>query len=360
MKENSIIREFANQDEEPLISVIVPIYNVEKYLHKCIDSIINQTYKNLQILLINDGSTDSCGRICDDFAKKDPRIRVFHKINEGQCSARNLGLDFAEGKYVNFIDSDDWIDANFYSKLLKHAENNRLDICVSSRKSFTNSGLESILSVGDSNNTFYSIDHYFAHYFFKPFTPSSCNKLYLHNYIIDNCIRFQPVNYVGSEDTLFNFSFLMYANVIGSVDDTYYNQFIREGSTALTYKDGIMLRTKNLITECYKLIRKENKNDASHRAAIAYMFLYFVNNNISKIKVNPKKELEEEFKLIHKERIVREFSKEIVKNKKLNGILRHKGYRFKGILITKLIHLSIYLNFPKITIKLLRAIFKLN
>ncbi len=100
------------------ISVIVPCYNVELYVKKCIESIIRQTYKNLEIILVDDGSTDSTGEICDNYAKKDPRITVIHKKNGGAASARNAGLDIATGDYINFIDSDDWITTHTYEYLV--------------------------------------------------------------------------------------------------------------------------------------------------------------------------------------------------------------------------------------------------
>lgn len=99
------------------ISVIVPIYNVEKYLFKCINSIINQTYTNLEIILVDDGSTDNCGVISDDYSSKDSRIKVIHKENGGLSDARNVGLDVATGDYVSFIDSDDYINKEFYETL---------------------------------------------------------------------------------------------------------------------------------------------------------------------------------------------------------------------------------------------------
>ena len=103
--------------ENPLISVIVPVYKAEKHLEKCIGSIIGQTYKNLEIILVDDGSPDNCGLICDELAKTDSRIRVFHKENGGQSSARNLGLDNMQGQYVGFVDSDDWIEPDMYEHL---------------------------------------------------------------------------------------------------------------------------------------------------------------------------------------------------------------------------------------------------
>ena len=100
-----------------LVSIIVPIYNVEQYLRECIDSIIKQTYKNLEIILVDDGSPDNCGQICDEYAKKDDRIKVIHKENGGLSSARNAGLDIATGEYISFIDSDDYVSNNFIEEL---------------------------------------------------------------------------------------------------------------------------------------------------------------------------------------------------------------------------------------------------
>ena len=104
-------------EQNPLISVIVPVYNVEAWLPRCVDSILSQTYENLEILLVDDGSTDDSGLICEEYAKKDTRIRVIHKENGGLSSARNSGLDAASGEYIGFVDSDDWIEPRMYQRL---------------------------------------------------------------------------------------------------------------------------------------------------------------------------------------------------------------------------------------------------
>lgn len=113
-----------------LISIIVPIYNVELYLEKCIESIINQTYKNLEIILVDDGSTDSCGKICDEYAKKDNRIKVIHKINGGLSDARNKGMEIAKGKYIGFVDGDDYVASDMYETLYKFSVKNSLDVAM--------------------------------------------------------------------------------------------------------------------------------------------------------------------------------------------------------------------------------------
>ena len=115
---------------EQLISIIVPVYNMEECLKKCVDSIQNQTYKNLEIILIDDGSTDGGGKICDEYAEKDGRIRVIHKENGGQATARNMGLDIASGEYVGFVDSDDWILPDMYEFLYNGIKNYNADIAV--------------------------------------------------------------------------------------------------------------------------------------------------------------------------------------------------------------------------------------
>ena len=113
-----------------LISVIVPVYNVEKYLEKCVSSIVNQTYKNLEIMLVDDGSTDSSGKMCDEFAKKDDRIKVIHKPNGGLSDARNSALKIAKGDYIGFVDSDDYIADDMFETLCDLMEDNNSDISI--------------------------------------------------------------------------------------------------------------------------------------------------------------------------------------------------------------------------------------
>jgi len=109
------------------ISIIIPVYNTEKYLSKCLDSIIFQTYNNLEIILVDDGSPDNCGNICDEYAKKDERVKVIHRKNGGVSSARNEGLRNATGEYISFIDSDDWIELDMYESMIKKIKEKNVD-----------------------------------------------------------------------------------------------------------------------------------------------------------------------------------------------------------------------------------------
>ena len=117
----------------PLISVVIPVFNIEEYLERCVSSVCEQTYTNLEILLVDDGSTDNSGRICDSLAKKDKRIKVFHKSNGGSSSARNLGISKACGEFVGFVDSDDYISPNMYELLYQAIQTYEADIAQAGR-----------------------------------------------------------------------------------------------------------------------------------------------------------------------------------------------------------------------------------
>lgn len=132
---------------KPLISIVIPVYNVDKYLSTCLDSVVNQTYPHLEIILVNDGSSDSSPEICDAYAKKDPRIRVIHKNNSGSAAARNDGLKEAKGEYITFVDSDDVIAEDFYKILLTTLLENNADIVECGYRNFET---ETELKVQDS------------------------------------------------------------------------------------------------------------------------------------------------------------------------------------------------------------------
>ncbi|SMC40372.1 Glycosyltransferase involved in cell wall bisynthesis [Oscillospiraceae bacterium] len=115
-------------EAKPLISIVVPVYNVEKYLRECVDSILAQTYHNFELLLVDDGATDSSGEICNEYAESDPRIQVFHKENGGLSDARNYGIDRIKGDYITFIDSDDFVGKEYLDILIRMAEEHKADI----------------------------------------------------------------------------------------------------------------------------------------------------------------------------------------------------------------------------------------
>lgn len=118
------------KQKQTLVSIIIPIYKVEQYLIDCIQSVCSQTYKNIEIILVDDGSPDNCGKICDDYAKMDKRISVIHKENGGLSDARNKGIDIARGDYITFVDSDDYVETTFIEDLYNAIEKTNSDISI--------------------------------------------------------------------------------------------------------------------------------------------------------------------------------------------------------------------------------------
>lgn len=125
----------------PELSIIVPIYKVEKYLPKCIESILNQSFTDFELILVDDGSPDHCGLICDEYAGKDSRVKVIHQNNQGVSAARNAALDVAEGKYLGFVDADDWIEKDMYQTMLQTVFTSRADVVICGIQYFTENGI---------------------------------------------------------------------------------------------------------------------------------------------------------------------------------------------------------------------------
>ena len=140
-----------------LISIIIPVYNTEKYLRQCLDSIINQTYTNFEVLLVNDGSTDSSGMICQEYVENDSRFRYFEKENGGASSARNLGLERSGGAYITFIDSDDWVEPNYLDVLYTALKENDTDVAISTYKRFAQDGVFYLRSYSREDDEFLNI-----------------------------------------------------------------------------------------------------------------------------------------------------------------------------------------------------------
>ena len=221
-----------------LISVIVPIYNIEKYLNKCIESIVNQTYKNLEIILVDDGSTDSCPTICDKWGEKDSRIIVVHKNNGGLSSARNLGLRTCLGEYVIFIDGDDYISINCFECLYQAIKNNCCQIAVGgmvqvgdrSVSNYRCSNSISILSKEEYWNEYYK--SLFTNKFFSGVLINGCCKL-IEKSLLDN-IEF-PVGRIN-EDTFTTYKIFDKVNKAAVVNYPLYFYVIRE--TSISHKSN--------------------------------------------------------------------------------------------------------------------------
>ena len=221
----------------PKISVIVPVYNVEKYLPRCIDSILSQTFKDFELLLIDDGSPDNSGKICDDYKRKDVRVRVFHKENGGVSSARNLGLDNAKGEWITFSDSDDSLEPNAFARYIEAAEYSRSQIIRAGYRTIYANGeirecrikVPNLLSSKDDILQFMESSRYFGFLW---------NSFY-HNTIIKK-VRFET-HISWCEDHLFSLIAYSKSNSIYFIPDIVYN-YVKQESDSLSYpKDPYMI-----------------------------------------------------------------------------------------------------------------------
>jgi len=199
----------------PKISIIVPVYNVERWLRRCIDSILAQTYTDFELLLIDDGSPDSSGKICDEYAAKDERIAVFHKENGGVSTARNLGLDNACGEYVSFVDSDDWVEPNYCQTLIENIGD--ADIMFFDEVWHFEDGCTAICSSGafyskDKNKIEAKILQMYSKEQGHLYFGYTWNKVFRHSVIKENNIRFVAGLSMG-EDEVFTLDYCIKANV---------------------------------------------------------------------------------------------------------------------------------------------------
>ena len=174
----------------PKISVIVPVYNTGQYLPRCIDSILSQTFTDFELLLIDDGSTDNSGMICDEYAAKDSRIRVFHKENGGVSSARNFGLAQASGEYIGWVDSDDWIEPNMYELLLCAIEREKADIAYCNFQS-----TYTVFTMPSQTND----KVFFLKKYLNVHVNSLCNTLISHKLYTQNNIKFIDSDNYGED-----------------------------------------------------------------------------------------------------------------------------------------------------------------
>lgn len=210
--------------KKPLISIVVPIYKVEKYLDKCVDSIVSQTYDNLEIILVEDGSPDNCPKMCDEWAKKDKRIRVIHKENGGLSDARNKGIEVAKGEYITFVDSDDYIENDYVEFLYENLTNNNADISMGKQyvrypNKTLNTGSGNIYIV----NSHYCLDKLL---YGEDFDVSAWAKLY--KIELFKTVRF-PKGRIF-EDTATTYKLIDLSNKIVLNSKPIYNYIIRDDS----------------------------------------------------------------------------------------------------------------------------------
>lgn len=209
------------------ISVVIPVYNVEKYLSECLDSVINQTYKNLQIILVDDGSTDSSGKICDEYAEKDARITVVHQSNAGAGAAKNTGLDLVKGEYFSIIDSDDYIELDMYEKMVNSLEKYNADIvqCLF-RNVYVNDSFDRKYKIKGNYPKVLTSKSFLKEYLYDWKYAIFWNKLFKSSLLKE--IRFPVGRKI--DDEFFTYKLVCNAKKVVNIDNILYNYRMRKTS----------------------------------------------------------------------------------------------------------------------------------
>lgn len=244
------------------ISVIVPVYMAEKHLKKCIESIINQTYKNIEIILVDDGSPDECPKICDDFAKKDDRVIVLHQVNQGVSSARNKALNIANGDYVTFVDADDWIEEEFLEEMISNITSD-VDMVVAG---FTFDYINEESVIIKSDNKTINGDNIVTEFLLDKFRPEVWGKLIKLSTIGE--IRFNEY-YGYAEDVLFNYHLTKSCSKIMCKDCVKYHYLQNSGNSSTT--PFITVNRKNSY-KVFEEIVNDCKNDNKVYSCALYQF----------------------------------------------------------------------------------------
>ncbi len=259
--------------EKGLVSVVIPIYNVEKYLDCCVTSIVNQTYQKLEIILVDDGSPDSCPQLCEKWAQKDPRIKVVHKTNEGLGMARNTGMEHATGEYICFFDSDDYVALDTIEKAYRQIRDQEAEIVVFGKQSVGKDGTiskcltpkaDKLRFEGEEVQTVFLpdfIDNRHPRLAVKELCFSSCTCLYSMDLIERTAWRFVSERQNISEDSYSLIWLYQYVRTVTILPEALY--FYRENETSLTrtYRKDRYEKIKKFYEDCLQLAQQANYSE---------------------------------------------------------------------------------------------------
>ncbi|WP_305113959.1 glycosyltransferase family 2 protein [Thomasclavelia cocleata] len=235
-------------NNKPELSIIVPVYNVQNYLELCLDSIVNQSFKNREIIIIDDASTDNSASIIREYEKRFPELSAYFMTkNIGVGEIRNLGIEYANGTYIGFVDGDDWIDTDFYYNLMSFIKSDNSDIAICGIKdefnNFISSHVRYKYGIHNCIEGKYALKLLTKSENFNAFiTPIVNNKIYNKNFIVDNKIKFNSNR--SFQDDFFSFFACLYAKRVSLVPDTYYHYYQRVDSVTHVF-------SKNLIDNCF-------------------------------------------------------------------------------------------------------------
>ena len=282
-------------DSKGLVSVIIPVYNVEQYLDECVQSVLCQTYRNLEIILVDDGSTDRSGVICDEYAQKDDRVRVIHKKNGGASSARNVGLDNAKGDYIYFLDSDDWLDYSALEKMLNPLLNSKADFSFceayavdekSGEVSKKNYAYHRDYGIDNSKTCFVEMLQN------KEFHVAVWMILYRSAFLMKHAIRFyEGIMY---EDCIFTFQVYRKADSIAHVHEYLYHRRYRKNSVMTSKKTAYsFMSAKRVYEEVVSIWEESGKPE--YEKPFAARIAYNAISNYRALSIEERRKYKVEF-----------------------------------------------------------------
>lgn len=295
----------------PKVSIVVPVYNVEKYLDRCMQSLLNQTLEEIEIILVDDGSPDNCPQLCDEYAHKDSRIKVIHKHNAGLGEACNSGLEAATGEYVAFCDSDDWVDREMYQTLYHMAQQEnatmvfsgirRVDECgnsdvmsvsadirvLSDKKQIENFALDMIASAPEIRQE-------------RKVAMSAKTVLYKRDLLLKHNIRFESERHMISEDLLFNLDCIVKSDIIVEIPIVFYNYFINTSSLTRVIRQD---RCNKYLLLREELLSRYSFANSQLKERVNRMFIGYVRDEIVRISTN------KNISLSHKHKIISEITR---------------------------------------------------
>jgi len=304
------------------LSVIVPIYKVEKFLPKCIDSLLNQTYQDIEIILVDDGSPDNCGAICDEYAKKDERLKVFHKENGGLFHAQNYGFEFATGDYIAYVDSDDYVDnKDAFHLLLKEAKATNADIIVGNYQKDINGKLVSTNPHGFHNLTdSTTVDFRFKGFYSVGHLAYTWGKIYKRSFLVEHNLAMK--DYIYSLDKLFNVECYLHQPKYRFIQDSVYVYRCNFTSVSHQYKEDFTKIWLRISEEMYYDMQKM-KNGKQYLDLVAFNLFFatfFSCKQENQHSGRCKKAVKAELKKYQANDLASKFLKEMAKGKYISPI----------------------------------------
>ena len=341
---------------QPLISIIIPIYNVESYLDRCVQSVLKQTLKDIEIILVDDGSPDNCPAMCDEYAKQDKRIKVIHKKNAGLGYARNSGLDIATGRYIAFLDSDDFVDSRMYQILYKTAYQDNLDTCYCGFIRYNVKGknekkteVETYMRFrGEAEIKSFLLDMVGpepSYHSDVKYMMCVWKAIYSKELIDAHKIRFCSERQLVSEDIIFHLDYLPYARNIGFIPNHLYYYCIN-GVTTLsnTYSRAKFEKNKLFLEEVKKRLTSLFPVNKFINRYYRLCFLYLRTSISKELKSFSQKTLREKRECI-KELINDPLFKEMLskypytklplKHQTIFFLMKYKYYRILALVLAK-------------------------